>query len=453
MAASGKKPFPPGPNASQLMAERFNESMRNIALSSGYGQNVNFVESTPRSFKVFDNWAETASDELGIPKHMLFNKPNQYSSDLDVFLGGEGMSAGWLRPRGDNWNAALGLNKEGIALQTGGNYTYEGMPDFSEDEVFFPERYTVKLPKSNVLGHELYHSLDVNFKDNSQYLYDEDGNFLGDNDYFSWDPTQENPYPHARTEGGLTRFDTGLDNDLNAFGGPLGDKEFVALQRSWDRVPNQWTIENKRGGFAGQNNDVYVKDNQMRDALTDFYMNSENMQMINPESRPAIAKALATSMSSPDYDKYMNEQAGEDLESLEYKYDNLYEDGRENSYGYPQGYRTIFDLLKRESTDPFAHNRVRFNSLHANPHEPLTIDSDYAKEKMANAGNVHDHTHMNYLNEPTERAARFFGPAFGDYFENTSETGFSLKDQKEQYPELKPALGKWLMQKDGYNYQ
>jgi hypothetical protein len=123
----------------------------------------------------------------------------------------------------------------------------------------------------------------------------------------------------------------------------------------------------------------------MRDSLVRMYMDSENFQQLPEESRGPLALAMATALSSQEYD-----------ENLKY----------------------------------VLHPTQWSVPVEGNPH----IDS--RKVSMP-----HEDTDYSYLDHPDERTARFIGGAFGKGTD--PDWAFGTKDSDEQYPSLKKALGKW----------
>jgi hypothetical protein len=371
---------------SEELAEKFNRKVNEYNYANGITHKNVHMTGTPQGVKVARDWMENASEALGIPSYDLFNTPTKESSDIDLDVGREDSAWGSLGvyappyksdgmvfevstpnnphlgnesyfEEGYSSPAYMGLSDEGAKRQSG--YT-ERNPN-----IFF-DNYT--YPKDNVLGHELWHSNDVNF-----------------NEY-----VKDNPITKEEFDSGFTShsdYDL-LNQNLNKFGGPNGLKEFEALQRSWDRVPNQWTVNKKRKGFAGQNNDTYTKDNQMRDALTDMYMNTDNVKYGLPEeSQYPLSLAMATALSSGAYDINMAQFATTP--------------------------RYIEELGGQR-----------------NPH----VDFKNIKYEMGNP--------FDYFNSPEERTARFIGPAIGTGYNNLD--GFSKKDEDEQYPGIRTALGGYL---------
>lgn len=345
------------------LAANFNRKVNEYNYANGITHKNVHMTGTAQGVKVARDWMENASEALGIPSYDLFNTPTKESSDIDLDVGrkdsawgnlgvyappydSDGMVIDYSTPNnphlgnesyfeeGYSSPAYMGLSDEGAKLQSG--YT-ERNPN-----IFF-DNYT--YPKDNVLGHELWHSNDVNFG--------------------------------------------GEGYDLNNYGvNQGGQAEFEAMQRSWDRVPNQWSIQKKRQGFAGQNNDVYVKDNQMRNALTDMYMNTDNVKYGLPEeSKYPLSLAMATALSSGAYD---------------------------------------MDMAQFATTPKY----IEELGGQRNPH----VDFKNIKYEMGNP--------FDYFNSPEERTARFIGPAIGTGYNNLD--GFSKKDEDEQYPGIRTALGGYL---------
>ena len=345
------------------MASKFTEKVNVENWNNGIARNVH-MSGTKQGVEVARDWIEDASDSLGIEKYDLFNTPTKMSNDMDLFVGGayatgagnlgeygpsqdsSGMLLDYSTPNnphleeesyfdeGYSSPAYIGLSDEGVKYQSG--YT-------EQNPNVLLENYT--YPKDNVLGHELWHSNDVDF------------------------------------------FGEGYD--LNNYGAAQGGQaEFEAMQRSWDRVPNQWTVNKKRKGFAGQNNDTYTKDNQMRDALTNMYMNTEQVKYGLPEeSQYPLSKAMATALSSGSYDMGMSK---------------------------------------------FATTPKYMVGLggQRNPH----VDFKNINYEMGNP--------FDYFNKPEERTARFIGPSIGTGYNNLDD--FSQKEQDEQYPGIRTALGGYL---------
>ena len=347
---------------SEEMAAKFNEKINRENYESGFtGKNVH-MSGTPKGIKTLKNWMVDTADELDIGTWDVFNTPNKFSSDIDVSSGYEGDwgNYGWWSPAGVDWD-------------------WENMRgDWEEEDVMTPRPAQLTLTKSgvegqnyglNTLGHETWHSDDIMFGQEDPKIFPEDRGLISidDNEY--------------------SRNNLGLNHNLNMFGGPYGAQEWAAFKHSFDFLPDQWDVQKKRGGFAGQNNDVYVKSNQMRDALVQMYMNSENFQQLPEESRAPLALAMATALSSQEYD-----------ENLKY-----------------------------------ALHPIQWNEpVYENPH----IDTRKVSFPYWD-------THYSYLDHPDERTARFIGGAYGKGTD--PDWAFGTKDSDEQYPSLKKALGKWKL--------
>ena len=344
------------------MAAKFNGKINKENYESGFtGKNVH-MSGTPKGIKTLKNWMTDAAGELGISTRDVFNTPNKFSSDIDVFAGNKGAPGnyGWYNPSGVDWDwenmrgnweeedvmttrpAQLAITRDGVQGQNRGN---------------------------NTLGHETWHSGDIMF--NQQKPFDYYG--VGERDV------------DLSTGSEYSRENLGLNDNLNLFGGPNGAKEWSAFKHSFDFLPDQWSVQKKRGGFAGQNNDVYVKSNQMRDSLVRMYMDSENFQRLPEESRGPLALAMATALSSQEYDENLK-----------------------------------FALHPTQWSVP----------VEGNPH----ID----KRKVSIP---YEDTDYSYLDHPDERAARFIGGAYGKGTD--PDWRYGTKDSDEQYPSLKEALGKW----------
>jgi len=258
------------------------------------------------------------------------------------------------------------------------------------DQGVMSQEGTYPFPRDNVLGHERWHASDIAFKQEEpeDWLAPRGINLTTDDEY--------------------SRENLGLDDHLNMFGGEFGGAEFEALQRSWDRMPSQWTIDPKREGFAGQNNDVYIKDNQMRDALVQMYMNSENFKQLPEESRGPLALAMATALSSGEYDQNLGR-------------DKVFSGG-------------LFQPNPiMEPTNFTWHRGYDAGSPHTE-YPDMTFGSEQVQIPF-------EETHYSYLNHPDERTARFIGGAIGKGYDPNWRYG--TKDSDEQYPELKKALGNW----------
>ena len=363
------------PSKSEEMAARFNEKINRENYQSGFtDKNVN-MSGTPQGIKTLKNWMTDAAGELGISTRDVFNTPNKFSSDIEVSAGNEGAygNYGWYNPAGVDYDWERWMSDDSVT---------------TFDEISSPRPARLTLTKEGVrnqnrgndtLGHETWHAGDIMFdqEEPSNYL-------LASEDTISA-PGERGV--DLSTDSEYSRENLGLNDNLNLFGGPNGAKEWSAFKHSFDFLPDQWSVQKKRGGFAGQNNDVYVKSNQMRDSLVRMYMDSENFQQLPEESRGPLALAMATALSSQEYD-----------ENLKY----------------------------------VLHPTQWSVPVEGNPH----ID----KRKVSIP---YEDTDYSYLDHPDERAARFIGGAFG------KGTGpdwlFGTKDSNEQYPSLKEALGKWKM--------
>jgi len=403
-------------------------------LQDKLGRHVNIINSTPESLEEFSQWVKEASTELGIPPSMLFNTAKS-SNDISIDLNNEyykGMLLGGYRPSEiENWEHGQGPRNEYTTqhswinpqelLFTEEGLSYQGGPQpWAEDIMFqdgewagewdeikntyvYPTKEVIR-PYMNIFGHEVWHGLDSEFKSG---------------------PVDPEEY------GSGTEFDYDLDRNLNAFGGSRGAEEFEALQRSWDRMPNQWHATGSN--IFGKT--IFEKDNQMRDAMVNKYLNSENFQYLPESARGPLALALATAASSGDYETRINNEFGDRMVSP------IWEDS----------YRPPIQKIMREMREgehppgigsDYTGSNLKYLNIDYN--DPIVRDI-MDNTRFPNIDNIR------YENTMNERAARFIGPAIGTGYAPLS--GFSMEDQIEQYPALKKALGDIRRHLDPNNQQ
>ena len=380
------------------LISNFNDRINRENWESGFHKNV-YMTGSQQGIDTVRNWAGDVADALDIGIYDVFNTPNKFSSDIDIHAGGGEPwdPQGRYTPAGSeiDWEALEDPNipDEDVPAHLRNQQLFLSEEGRRHQEGYIDRNHLGRYPKANILGHELWHSKDINFKQEKpeKFPFQNRGTEL---DAELWSgPT--NWYDRDKL---------GLDEHLNAFGGWFGPDEWNALQRSWDRMPNQWTVDPKRSGYAGQNNDKYIKDDQMRDALVNMYLNSENFQHLPPESRGAIAEAMATALSSGEYEQ------------------NLGRDGLETIW-YPE-------IPEREP---------------GNPH-PKMGKVEFMEERMKNPwygvwGSPTENTYLQYLNSPDERTSRFMEGFIGKGFD--PDWRFGTKDSDEQRSEVQKALGNW----------